>query len=247
MTASARARISTRKIRRKNQIHEESFLQDGTLGSSSVSSPQPPPPAEPQGNHDTVLAMLADIKASNQSLSDRMTKLERQSLESSYPTNHWSQSQGPAAGPSQHQGITTAPHVHNPGDVRGIQTPRPVVSNTTSLSNDEHLGSNHHPQATGGRFSSNLPNDAVLPNLETIRRLPNVSETVYSILASYDSQNRQESAQGKPHRRSGHYNTHDTVSVVPEVRWPNEGFMGRMGKNVYFTMICPCHNGWQAS
>ena len=89
VTASARARISTKKIRRKSQVHEESFLQDGMLGSSSISSPQPPPSAEPQGNHDLVLAMLSDIKASNQSLSDRMTNLEQQSLESSHHTNHW--------------------------------------------------------------------------------------------------------------------------------------------------------------
>ena len=230
VTASARARISTKKIRRKSQVHEESFLQDGMLGSSSISSPQPPPSAEPQGNHDLVLAMLSDIKASNQSLSDRMTKLEQQSLEFSHHTNHWPHLQGPATGTSRHQGASTVPHVHHPGDVRGMQTPLPAISNTTSLPNDEHPGSNHHPQATGGRLSCNLPNDTVLPNLETIRRLPNVSEAVSSILASYDSQNRQESAQGKPHRKSGRYNTHDTISVSPEVRWPNEGFHGSNGK-----------------
>ena len=40
----------------------------------------------------------------------------------------------------------------------------------------------------------------MLPNLETIRQLPNVSEAVSSILASYDGQYRQDSSQGKPHR-----------------------------------------------
>ena len=228
VTASARARISTKKIRLKNQIHEESFLQDGMLASSSVSSPQPPPPV--QTNHDMVLAMLSDIKASNQSLSDRMTKLERQSSEPSYPTSHWSHLQGQAPGLSRHQGTATIPHVHYSGEVRGAQTPRPATGSTTSLSSEEQTGSNHHPQTTGGRFSSNLPSDAVLPSLETIRRLPNVSEAVSGILASYDSHNRLESSQGKPHRRSRRYNTHDTVSVAPEVRWPNEGFHGSNGK-----------------
>ena len=57
-----------------------------------------------------------------------------------------------------------------------------------------------------------------------------MSEAVSSILASYDSHNRLESSQGKPHRRSGCYNTHDTVSVAPEVRWPNEGFHGSNSK-----------------
>ena len=228
MTASARARISTKKIRRKNQIHEESFLQDGMLASSSVSSPQPPPSA--QTNHDMVLAMLSDIKASNQSLSDRMTKLEWQSSEPSYSTSHWSHLQGQAPGLSRHQGTATIPHVHYSGEVRGAQTPHPATGSTTSLSSEEQTGSNHHPQTTGGRFSSNLPSDAVLPSLETIRRLPNVSEAVSGILASYDSHNRLESSQGKPHRRSGRYNTHDTVSVAPEVRWPNEGFHGSNGK-----------------
>ena len=152
VTASARARISTKKIPWKNQIHEESFLQDGILASSSVSSPQPPPPAEPQSKHDMVLAMLSDIKASNQSLSDRMTKLERQSLESSYPTSHWSHSQGQAPGPSRHQGTATIPHVHYSGEVRGTHTPRPAIGNTISLSSEEETGLNHHPQTTGGRF-----------------------------------------------------------------------------------------------
>ena len=50
------------------------------------------------------------------------------------------------------------------------------------------------------------------------------------ILACYDSQNRHESAQGKPQRRSGHYNNNDTVSAHPEVSWPSEGFHGSNGK-----------------
>ena len=77
-----------------------------------------------------------------------------------------------------------------------------------------------------GSGLASLPNDSVLPNLETIRRLPSVSEAVSNILASYDSQNKQESTQGKPHRRSGRYNNYGTVSASPEVRWPNEGFHG---------------------
>ena len=175
------------------------------LSTSSTSSPQPPPSAALQGNHVTVLAMLSDINTSNQALSERMMKLERESLESSSPTNHWAQSQGQVMSSSRElQNTSVAPHVHyNTGSVRGLQDLHPTAGNNTTCSSDKYPGSSHHPQAKVRGGLSNLHNESVLINLETIRRLPNVSEAVSNILASYDSQNKQESTQGKPHRRSG--------------------------------------------
>ena len=131
----------------------------------------------------------------------------------------------------EQQSTSVAPHVHyQASSARGVQDLHSTAGNTISHANDKLLGLNHHPQTTGRRDLSNIPNDSVLPNLETIRRLPNVSEAVSNILASYDGQNKQKSAQGKPLCRSGRYNSYDTVSVPPEVRWPNEGFHGSNGK-----------------
>ena len=113
VTASARARVSTRKIRKKNPNQEGSFLQTGMLSSSSTSSPHTFPAAESQGNHDTILAMLTDIKASNQVLADRITKIERQSLESHPNTNQGTQFRSQNMGSSCVVGNTSAaPHVH---------------------------------------------------------------------------------------------------------------------------------------
>ena len=173
------------------------------LSTSSTSSPQGPPSTELQGNHDTIPAMLSDIKASNQVLSERMTKIERQSLESPSHTNQWAQSQGQAMSSSRIlQNTSVAPHVHhNTGSVKGLQDLHPTADNHTTCPSNEHPGSSHHPKVNMRAGLSDLPNDSVLPNLETIRRLPSVS--VSNILASYDSQNKQESNQGKPHHGSG--------------------------------------------
>ena len=77
VTASARAKVSTRKIRKKNHNQEGSFLHTGVVSTVSTSSPQPGPSStDVQGSNEVMLSMLAEIKASNQLLSDRMTKLE---------------------------------------------------------------------------------------------------------------------------------------------------------------------------
>ena len=66
--------------------------------------------------------------------------------------------------------------------------------------------------------------DAVIPNLQSLRMNPTVSDAVNGLLASYDGQAQQELSQGKPQsaKRSGHFNTHDTISTHPHLRWPNE-------------------------
>ena len=85
-----------------------------------------------------------------------------------------------------------------------------------------------HSKAT--HESLNLPHDAIMPSLDSLRRLPNVSEAVSNILASYDQQATHESLQGKKSRRSGRNNNFDTVSNPPKRRWPNEGYHGSNSK-----------------
>ena len=76
VTASARAMVSTKKIREKNHNQEGSFLHTGVVSTVSTSSHQPGPPSCTQGSNEIMLSMLSEIKASNQLLSDRMKKLE---------------------------------------------------------------------------------------------------------------------------------------------------------------------------
>ena len=87
---------------------------------------------------------------------------------------------------------------------------------------------------------SNLPNDSVLPNLEMIRRFPSVSQAASNILASCDSQNKQESTQGKPHCM--------ILSQLPlKSDGPTRASMGQMVKNTCSMTTYLCHNGWQTS
>ena len=146
-------------------------------------------------------------------------------------------------GSSRRVGNTSmAPQVHySAGSIRGVQDLHPTAGNTTAHTTNEHPSSNPHTQVNMGSGLASLPNKSVLPNLETIRRFPSVSEAVSNILASYDSQNKQESTQSKTYRRSGRYNNYDTVSASPEVRWPNEGFHGsnRKKRLLYDDMSMP--------
>ena len=194
-----------------------------------------------------MLSMLAEIKASNQLLSDRMTKLERKEslvLPSHCQTPVQPQGMGFQQG-HQHTSVPLHPHLnHSP---RGVQNVHTTLATEASHNIDGSPHIVHHQQTNVRSGMADLPRDAVLPSLEVMRWLPNVSQAVSGVLASYDQQNRQDSMQGKPHRRSGRYNNYDTVSAPPEVRWPNEGFHGSNGKNDYYTMICPCHSGWQVN
>ena len=74
------------------------------------------------------------------------------------------------------------------------------------MSNNTIGSSNLHPNVnvisvetqinSGSRVGSpDVSHDAIIISLEPIRRLPSVSDTVTGILASYDSQARQESVQ----------------------------------------------------
>ena len=66
--------------------------------------------------------------------------------------------------------------------------------------------------------------DDIIPGINTLRQNPSISQLVAQVLASYEAQIKQDVAQGKPStRKSGQYNTTETVTSAPEFRWPNEG------------------------
>ena len=102
------------------------------------------------------------------------------------------------------------------------------ANGSTSIANIIAGGS--HTDTRPRIDTTEVSRDTIIPSLDTIRRLPSMNETVTGILASYDGQVRQETLQGKTSRRSGRYNNYDTVSTPPEIRWPNEGFLGSSGK-----------------
>ena len=61
-------------------------------------------------------------------------------------------------------------------------------------------------------------------------RIPTIAQSETSALAAYEDQAKLLSMQGKHLRRSGRYNTGETVNTLPENRWPNKGFHASTGK-----------------
>ena len=74
--------------------------------------------------------------------------------------------------------------------------------------------------------------NAVITNLQTLRSNATVSDAVNNLLASYEGRIHADIQQGKQQltKRSGRYNTHDTISGQAHLRWPNEGFHASNGK-----------------
>ena len=73
--------------------------------------------------------------------------------------------------------------------------------------------------------------DAVIPSIQSLRGNAGISEAVNNLLASYEGNLHSELAKGKQNvKKSGRYNTHDSVVAPPHLRWPNEGFHSSSGK-----------------
>ena len=225
VTVSARAKVSTKKVRKVDLIHDGSFIQQmHPVSTVTTSSPTDLQPRVPIHESELVLSILNQIQASNQQLADRLEKLERRQPDTftSALTSSWHHlllPQGTASSNSNSDHLISQHQA------------------TTRLTQQSSIHQNITPPGRGQQQDSNLrsniadlPRDAIIPGVDSLRKPPNVSEVVSSILASYEQQAKHESLQGKNSRRSGRYNNFDTVSNSPERRWPNEGYHGSNGK-----------------
>ena len=66
--------------------------------------------------------------------------------------------------------------------------------------------------------------DAVLPDLNVLRRIPNVADAVNDVARAQTSQGKNTS------HKSGRYNATDIITAPPEFRLPNEGYHGSSGR-----------------
>ena len=225
VTASVHAKVSTKKIRKANLMQDGSFIQQThPVSTVSTSSPTNLQPHVPVHENESVLTILSQIQASNQQLADRLEKLERCQPDTfiSAPASlrlYSLVSQGTLLPNTINEHFTSQ---HQAAGRTSQQTS--ILQNTSSPSMGQQQNPNLRPS------TADLPRNAIMPSLDSLRRLPNVSEAVSNILASYDQQAKHESLQGKNSRRSGRYNNFDTVSNPPERRWPNEGYHGSNGK-----------------
>ena len=101
-----------------------------------------------------MLAMLSDIKAPNHTLSDRMTKLEQQSLVPSSPVNRYPQPQLQVMRSSHRpQFNTVLPHIHyNDDSLRGVQNLHQATGSDAIRQNNSPLLS--YRQQSNARLTS---------------------------------------------------------------------------------------------
>ena len=247
VTASARARTSVKKTRRVGVSElDGSYLQKAKKTVSSSDVVKQRKPAE-QSDKGAILSLLQDIKHSNELLSKRMDKVEQQAVQGSTPINlrsHTFEPRGLASQPvsPQQPGQSTS-STNYPRDPLGIQDIGQPRFQASAAAEARHSNgqlprrqpSNHvmdpvtHMRDNPGQLSDHR--DAVIPSIQTLRGNAGISEAINSLLASYEGNLQSELARGKHSvKKSGRYNTHDSVVASPHLRWPNEGCHSSTGK-----------------
>ena len=160
VTALAQVKVSTRKIRKVNMVHEGSFIQQNhPVSTISTSSPNESQCQTSGHENESMLSILNQIQMSNQQLTDRLERLERGQIDAfvSAPTSLWPQTSGLSQGTN------------------------PVVSDSAELSHQPHINPrvNHHSSSQQGGVSPQLgyqqdlnlrsgatehPRDAIMPS-----------------------------------------------------------------------------------
>ena len=215
--ASDKARSTPRKSKKQKSasFNDGSYLQSSVQQppvSTAVSSTQPLLSAS---TGPAILDMLNKLDASNQELSRRMDRFERNgSISSTLLTSPTIQSvnHGPRVAISHHT-ATTHP----------LQQNIPVKPAVVGTDSHGITAESRQPPT-----SSNDGRDAVAPKVDALRAIPSISTAVSQLLASYEQQSDREVLQGKAtvlRKKSGRYNTTDTTSMSPQFRWPNEGLV----------------------
>ena len=208
-----------------------SFLQLAEQTVSTVPSSAVGNATQIPDKSDAILEYLQKIDMTNQALIRRVNELETNKSVASTPQQ-----------PRSHSGIeptvsqvTLNPSYQSIGATSG-DTFRPT------LPPQPNVFSGHNSQAPQGRATvgqvmgdqqqSVFNTDGILPNINSLRQNPSISQSVAQIMSSYETQAKQEAAIGKNQhtRKSGRYNTMDTIMSAPELRWPNEGYHNTNGK-----------------
>ena len=216
------------------------MLNSGLSAEVGPSSTSPTVLQPPRDKSDVILAYLECLDQSNQALTQRVSELETNRSIASTPQNARTRSALP-------QGATNLPHsvAHPQLQMEGCNTANTVASRpnfnalptkpsdalfsaTSVVPQPPHQGL-LQPEAapTQAQFST----DAVIPSLSALRQNHAISQSVNQVLASYESQAKMEATQGKgTQRKSGRFNNTDTVTPLPQFRWPNEGLSSVTGK-----------------
>ena len=226
-TASARAKISTKRVKKSVPNSDGSYIQDQPHTNVSTSDQCQPDPTSASAHNEAILSLLHRLDESNRALTTRMDRMEQRSFNSTPVT--------PRAHSHVRQPATTLPHTASERAPTGLDPP--AVKGSDLVPQGQVHQTNSAPllmPGTANALSQAEPDrrDAILPNMDVLRQMPAVSETVTNLLSTYEQRGRQEVLQGKnlPPKKSGRYNSVDLVNVAPQLRWPNEGYHGSQGR-----------------
>ena len=208
------------------------------------------PPSQPS-NLD-ILNMLQRLEASNKGLSGRVNRMEQNSTTST-PLQIRSREGNSDPTPIRREqtipvSSDTRPDVidSHPTSWRDI----PLLGNFTSRGSALQLPPNI---GRGQRDTSTeaFQRDAVLPNLNVLRGIPTVTGALNNIMASYASQARAQTSQGRnTSHKSGRYNATDIITAPPPPQNPGgqiKGTTDLVVGNVFYIMISRWPNGQWAS
>ena len=241
VTASARAKISTRKVWKVASQVDGSYIQDSNGGTTEGILTEPMVASFSSTSNAAILQYLQKIDASTQVLARRVEHLEHSANSTPIQNrqhSHFPESSaegslhavGQGFNPSQtmrfQEGVPTRQSVQ--GGVQGLVSGRGDRLDPLSAQSSSGLLANPRlPSETSASDDRN----AILPDINVIRNNPNISDAVSRVLASYDQQSRLQASQGKPHsgKKSGRFNLTDLCTAPPEARWPNEGFQVSSG------------------
>ena len=210
-TASARAKVNLTNGSRKKHVNQNdgSYLgESSAVGSNQavIQTKTRTPATQVQASqaNGQILALLQDLKASNDTLTSRIDRLERNSSVSSTPV--------------------TSPQANNNGLPRsGYTAPTSWAVSATELQQGldrrAELASNIMSQETRNITSARSSDRAFnvgqmniqatsVPSISQVRGDPGIAMAVSQLLTQYDLQARSEALQGKGLRkRSGLYRT----------------------------------------
>ena len=252
VTALARAHISTRRVRKQtNTDLNGSYIQP---------DPTPAVSTETQANYlrethpasdssEIIISMLNKISESNQALAQIVEAIEQNQRSHGATSNTPSQLQtrhiprfteATSAIPPLSTGLPGNQHLTGYSMHLYDEHPSSTTISGADQLQDRTGAAQRHTVVDPTRVVPTLQSDGVIPRLDTIRRMPTISETVTQLIGSYEEQARS-AIQGKHTRKSGRYNSVDFVQTPHETRWPNEGYHPPAGKKrvIYGELTMP--------
>ena len=216
--ASDKARTSPRKNKKSKlaSINNGFYLQLQVEQQPAVSTVTSNPQATiSAATGQTILEMLNKLDASNQELSKRMDRFERNGSASSTPLT------SPTIPSASHNHKVTVQQ-----SASHLQTAQQSIPGRLTALPTESLDIATVQNRPG--MATNETRDAIAPRVDALRSTPSISAAVSQLLANYEQQSDRDILQGKStavRKKSGRYNTTDTTSMGSQFCWHCEGLV----------------------